>query len=85
MGFSHTWVNHSKNFVDPTTGAPTNGIEGCWEAKLKSLKAMRGTITAEQVASIVSEYLCRSWFFSPGASVEQLFKGLITAITRHKP
>ncbi|DAZ97544.1 TPA: LOW QUALITY PROTEIN: hypothetical protein N0F65_003030 [Lagenidium giganteum] len=58
MGFTHTWVNYSKNFVNPTAGAHTNGIEGCWEAKLKSrIKAMRGTITAEQVASIVDECL----------------------------
>lgn len=29
-GYSHIWVNHSKNFTDPETGANTNRIEVTW-------------------------------------------------------
>ncbi|KAJ0391555.1 hypothetical protein ATCC90586_010959 [Pythium insidiosum] len=84
MKYKHSWVNH-KHFVDPNTGAHTNSIEGCWEAKLKSkIKAMRGTMTMEQTCAIVDECLWRSWFFRPGASSEQLFKGLVTAIIKHQ-
>ncbi|KAE9040773.1 hypothetical protein PR003_g21653 [Phytophthora rubi] len=43
MRYSHQWVNHSKNCVDPTTGAHTNRIEGVWEVKIKArMKSERG-------------------------------------------
>ena len=29
-GFEHLTVNHSLNFVDPDTGANTQGIENTW-------------------------------------------------------
>ncbi|KAJ0404295.1 hypothetical protein P43SY_003208 [Pythium insidiosum] len=72
LEYKHTWVNHSKNYVDPKTGANTNSIEACWEAKLKSkIKAMGGTWTMEQDASVLDECLWRSWFFGPEQSQAQ--------------
>ncbi|GLE04355.1 hypothetical protein PINS_up013285 [Pythium insidiosum] len=80
----HTWVNHSKNFKDPHTGAHTNSIGGAWETKLKyKLKAMRGTSSMEQVTVVVDECLWRSWFFKERATAEEKFLGLVTAIRRH--
>ncbi len=56
MQYSHKWVNHSKNFVDPKTGAHTQRIEGVWEVLVKQyLKAMRGW-----KRTLIASYL--DWF-----------------------
>ncbi|KAF0775071.1 hypothetical protein AaE_001229, partial [Aphanomyces astaci] len=43
QGYTHEWVNHTENFVNPINGAHTQSIEGAWEIRIKRFsKAMRG-------------------------------------------
>lgn len=47
LGYIHDTVNHQENYVDPETGAHTQGIERSWlDAKIKILKKMRGVPVA---------------------------------------
>lgn len=56
VGYVHQSVNHSKNFVDPTTGAHTQLIERSWvELKSKVLRSMRGTTQ-------ISRHLVEAWW-----------------------
>ncbi|ETI31783.1 hypothetical protein F443_21297 [Phytophthora nicotianae P1569] len=42
MHYTHSWVNHSLNFVDPITGTHRNAFEGLWETRTKRhIKRMR--------------------------------------------
>lgn len=76
MNYRHQCVNHKRNFVDPTTGAHTNSIEGCWEVKVKQrLKAMRG-LNKEIVPAYLHECLWRSWFFNPTPTLMSFSKEL---------
>ncbi|KAH9125651.1 hypothetical protein AeMF1_003762, partial [Aphanomyces euteiches] len=80
MGYSHMWVNHSRNFVNPVNGAHTQSIEGVWEVRIKQyLKAMRG-VRSDQLQSYLDMFMWRSWYFLTNATGAMYFKGLVTSI-----
>ena len=43
VGFTHQTVNRSLHFVNPTTGAHTQNIEGTWRLAKRKLKRGSGT------------------------------------------
>ncbi|GAA50963.1 hypothetical protein CLF_105314, partial [Clonorchis sinensis] len=54
MNHTHQTVNHTENFVDPTTGAPTQTIESVWHVCKMQNKLQCGTHR-----SLVDSYLCK--------------------------
>jgi hypothetical protein len=61
VGYDHHVVNHSRNFVDPTTGATTNHVEAFWsriKRRLKCISASQG----EMRWSHLDEACYRHWF-----------------------
>ena len=51
-------MNHSKNFVEPDSGAHTNTIIGVWALIKKKLRCMCGTLY-EYILSYLDEF---TWF-----------------------
>jgi len=74
LGYIHLSVNHSKNFVDPDSGAHTNTIEGVWALVKKKLKWMCGTLY-EYIPSYLDEF---TWFrnFRKDQAFEQLLEDI---------
>lgn len=58
-GYKHQTVNHSKNFVDPVTGAHTQTIERQWKNAKDQNRRRNGT-HRHTLDSHLSEYLWRS-------------------------
>lgn len=84
MKYTHKWVNHSLNFVDPVSGAHTNTIEGLWEVHIKRhIKCMRG-MQKKDLDAYIDEYMWRSWFFPPKATGAEYMNGLVQAIIRQE-
>ena len=38
LGYTHQTVNHSQNFVDPSTGAHFNSVEGYWSCVKRQMR-----------------------------------------------
>ena len=74
LGYIHLSGNHSKNFVDPDSGAYTNTIEGVWALVKKKLKSMSGT-RYEYIPSYLDEF---TWFrnFGKDGAFEQLLEDI---------
>ncbi|ETO84733.1 hypothetical protein F444_01380 [Phytophthora nicotianae P1976] len=84
MEYTHSWVNHSLNFVDPIAGTHTNTIEGLWETRIKRhIKSMRD-MTKKRLDEYLDEYMWRSWFFPPKTSVAKYMGGIVVAIIRNE-
>ncbi|XP_067056008.1 uncharacterized protein [Acropora muricata] len=79
LGYIHVSVNHSKNFVDPDSGAHTNTIEGVWALVKKKLKWMCGTLY-EYIPSYLDEFI---WFWNFGK--DQAFVQLLKDIAEQFP
>ena len=56
--FQHLTVNHSENFVDPTTGAHTQTIESLWHS-LKMKKKRQGGTHRQMIDSYLCEFAWR--------------------------
>ena len=60
QGYVHLTVNHSLNFVDPDTGAHTQGIENRWWCVKRGLP--RTGTSKELFESYLQEYMWRQHY-----------------------
>jgi len=58
LGYQHHTVNHSQNFVDPTTGTCTNAIEAYW-SRVKRNIHLHWLSRRDQLPLRIDEFLWR--------------------------
>jgi hypothetical protein len=78
QGYIHLTVNHSKNYMDPITGANTNTVEGLWNLMRRSMPKF-GT-QKHFYASYMIEFIYRRKF-STGTSRGERFSLFIGYLT----
>ena len=74
--YSHLTVNHSYNFVDPQTGAHTQGVESMWRS-CKCWNMIECGTRRECLDSYLSEFMWRS------AEVQNIFPGDVSRSVPH--
>ena len=75
-GYNHLTVNHTKNFVDPHTGANTQKIESNWHALKRRIS--RGGVQKDNYGLHFAEFL---WMRK---NKEDGFKNLVNALKKYK-
>ena len=79
--YVHESVNHKENFIDPTSGACTNGVELLWKNAKMKLKAMSGT-TRERLPSYLDEFQWRQVY---GKKTIEAFDNILEQISLFYP
>ena len=77
--YSHLTVNHSYNFVDPETGAHTQGVESMWRSCKRRNMIECGT-RRERLNSYLSEFMWRTRNRN-----EDLFQKMLETINKYEP
>ena len=63
-GLVHNTVNHSLHFVDPATGAHTQGVEGMWSCCKRMLREEK-TMHSKLFETYLPEFMWRKRFGGP--------------------
>ena len=81
LGYTHQTVNHSRNFVDPGTGAHTNSIEGYWSVVKRQMRRQGVMNTTNDLfPTYLLESLWRKRFCG-----EEFFEKLLSCISEQYP
>lgn len=79
--YRHQTVNHSKNFVNPATGAHTNNVENYWKRAKSIFKRMNGT-QKEMIPSYLDEFMWRERY---GQTFDLSYLNIMSHISEFKP
>lgn len=79
--YTHKTVNHSMNFVDPTTGTCTNMVESYW-AQLKTYLRRLGVLSSQLLPEHIDQFMWKQHF---GPTTADRYKNIITHITEKYP
>ena len=78
---SHSTVNHSITFVDPTTGTHTQHIESFWNRVKLKLKRMKGC-HSDQIPSYLDEFM---WLERHGQTSHMAWINIMRDIAQQYP
>ena len=78
---SHSVVNHSLHFVDPTTGTHTQNVESYWSRAKVKLKRMKGC-HASELAGYLDEFMWRERY---GKTAREAFFNICGDIAAQYP
>jgi len=81
-GYDHQTVNHSQNFVDPTTGVCTNAVEAYW-GRLKRWLRRHGVQASALLPSHIDEFMWRDIYAN--GSIQETFSNFINHIRKKYP